>query len=75
MVEQVDEHDVRSLITAMDTNGDGSVTLKEFASFLSLDDDEPLYQPLFDGRRRTVNILQVTEAYSLFCRRVKKARN
>lgn len=44
----------------MDTNGDGSITLKEFASFLNLDDHDPLYQPLFDSRRRNVNILQVT---------------
>ena len=48
------------LVKEMDTNGDGNVTLKEFASFINLDDHEPLYQPLFDGRRRNVNILQAS---------------
>lgn len=55
---QVDDEDLRLLVKEMDTNGDGNVTLKEFASFINLDDHEPLYQPLFDGRRRNVNILQ-----------------
>lgn len=55
---QVSEEDVRCLVTAMDSSGDGTITLKEFASFLNLDDHEPLYQPLFDGRRRNVNIMQ-----------------
>lgn len=49
---------MRCLVTAMDSSGDGTITLKEFASFLNLDDHEPLYQPLFDGRRRNVNIMQ-----------------
>lgn len=55
---QVKDDDLRLLVKEMDTNGDGNVTLKEFAAFINLDDHEPLYQPLFDGRRRNVNILQ-----------------
>lgn len=55
---QVNDEDLRLLVKEMDTNGDGNVTLKEFAAFINLDDHEPLYQPLFDGRRRNVNILQ-----------------
>eukprot|EP00903_Cladosiphon_okamuranus_P017113 g15766.t1 len=54
----VKDEDLRLLVKEMDTNGDGNVTLKEFAAFINLDDHEPLYQPLFDGRRRNVNILQ-----------------
>ncbi|CAM9492037.1 unnamed protein product [Pylaiella littoralis] len=53
----VSEEDVRLLLKEMDTNSDGNVTLSEFAAFINLDDHEPLYQPLFDGRRRNVNIL------------------
>lgn len=56
---QVSNEDLQLLMKEMDANGDGNVTLKEFAAFINLDDHEPLYQPLFDGRRRTVNILQV----------------
>lgn len=50
----------------MDNNGDGTVTIKEFATFLNLDDDQPLYQPLFDGRRRNVNIMQVGDCVRQF---------
>ena len=56
---QVSNEDLQLLMKEMDANGDGNVTLKEFAAFINLDDHEPLYQPLFDGRRRNVNILQV----------------
>lgn len=58
-LSQVAEEDVRSLVDAMNRNGDGKITLKEFCYFLNLDDDEPLYQSTFDSRRRNVNILQV----------------
>lgn len=56
---QVNDEELRLLVKEMDTNDDGNVSLKEFATFVNLDDHEPLYQPLFDGRRRNVNILQV----------------
>lgn len=62
---QVNDQDLRLLVKEMDTNGDGNVTLKEFASFINLDDHEPLYQPLFDGRRRNVNILQACKSKHL----------
>ncbi|CAM9488651.1 unnamed protein product [Scytosiphon promiscuus] len=54
----VSDEDLQLLVKEMDTNSDGNVTLKEFSAFINLDDHEPLYQPLFDGRRRNVNILQ-----------------
>lgn len=60
----MDDEDLRLLVKEMDTNGDGNVTLKEFAAFINLDDHEPLYQPLFDGRRRNVNILQARKLTS-----------
>ncbi|CAM9200298.1 unnamed protein product [Hapterophycus canaliculatus] len=54
----VSDEDLRLLVKEMDANSDGNVTLNEFSAFINLDDHEPLYQPLFDGRRRNVNILQ-----------------
>ena len=62
---QVSEEDLHVLMEEMDTNKDGNVTLKEFSAFINLDDHEPLYQPLFDGRRRNVNILQVPTSIEL----------
>ncbi|CAM9135175.1 unnamed protein product [Ectocarpus sp. 12 AP-2014] len=58
----VNDEDLRLLVKNMDTNRDGNITVKEFAAFLNLDDHDPLYQPLFDGRRRNVNILQASNA-------------
>lgn len=58
---QVTEDEVRSLVKEIDTKGDGRITLNQFASFVNLDDHDPLFQSLFDGRRRNVNLLKVRE--------------
>lgn len=50
---------MRSLVKEIDTKGDGKITLNQFASFVNLDDHDPLFQSLFDRRRRNVNLLQV----------------
>ncbi|CAM9378196.1 unnamed protein product, partial [Discosporangium mesarthrocarpum] len=55
---QIKEEDIKTLLKEMDTSGDGKVTLHEFAKFINLDDDLPLYDPIYDGRRRSFNILQ-----------------
>eukprot|EP00904_Undaria_pinnatifida_P000318 jgi/Undpi1/10287/HiC_scaffold_28.g12739.m1 len=56
----VTEDEVRSLVKEIDTKGDGKITLNQFASFVNLDDHDPLFQSLFDRRRRNVNLLQST---------------
>ena len=62
---KVTEDEVRSLVKEIDTKGDGRITLNQFASFLNLDDHDPLFQSLFDRRRRNVNLLKVrSEAHS-----------
>lgn len=62
---KVTEDEVRSLVKEIDTKGDGRITLNQFASFVNLDDHDPLFQSLFDRRRRNVNLLKVrSEAHS-----------
>ncbi|CAM9849295.1 unnamed protein product [Choristocarpus tenellus] len=55
---KVNIEDLKLLLKEMDTSGDGKVSLREFSKFINLDNDAPVYDPMFDARRRNVNKLE-----------------
>ena len=44
--------DMEALLKAMDTDGDGSVSYKEFVKYLEVHDIDPDYNPFYDARER-----------------------
>lgn len=44
--------DMEALLQAMDTDGDGSISYKEFIKYLEVHDIDPDYNPFYDARQR-----------------------